>query len=30
MFAIMLDPQFKSLQIVENVVGCGNAIYITF
>jgi hypothetical protein len=26
MMAIMLDPHFKALQIVENFVGCGNAI----
>jgi hypothetical protein len=26
MFAIMLDPHFKFLQIVENYVGCGKTI----
>jgi hypothetical protein len=26
MLAIMLDPQFKSLQIMENLVGSGDAI----
>jgi hypothetical protein len=27
MFAIMLDPHFKSLQIMEKYVGCGETIY---
>jgi hypothetical protein len=26
MFALMLDPQFKSLRVVENYVGCGACI----
>jgi hypothetical protein len=31
MFAIyMLDPQFESLWVVKNFVGCGNAIWLAF
>jgi hypothetical protein len=30
MFAIMLDPWFKSLQVVEVLVGHGNAIRFAF
>ncbi len=30
MMAIMLDPRFKALHIVENLVGCENAIQLTF
>jgi hypothetical protein len=30
MVAIMLDPLFKALRIVENLVGCRNAIQLTF
>jgi hypothetical protein len=26
MLALLLDPHFKSLQVVESFVGCGNAI----
>jgi hypothetical protein len=26
MLALMLDPHYKSLKVVENHVGCGNAI----
>jgi hypothetical protein len=26
MMVIMLDPRFKALRMVENLVGCGNAI----
>jgi hypothetical protein len=29
-FAIMFDPCFKSLKVVENYVGCGACIRITF
>jgi hypothetical protein len=28
MLALMLDPRYKSLQVFENCVGCGNAIHI--
>jgi hypothetical protein len=28
MLALMVDPHYKSLQIVENYVGHGNAIYL--
>jgi len=28
MFALMLDPRFKSLKVVENYVGCGAFIYL--
>jgi hypothetical protein len=28
MLALMLDLCYKSLQIVENYVGCGNAIFL--
>jgi hypothetical protein len=27
MLAIMLDPRFKSLRLVENYVGCGATIH---
>ncbi len=30
MMAIMLDPHFKALHIMENLVGCMNAIWLTF
>jgi hypothetical protein len=30
MMAIMLDPHFKALWIVEGLVGCGNAIKLAF
>ncbi len=30
MLAIMLDPHFKSLWIVENYVGCGVTIHFVF
>jgi len=30
MVAIMLDPRFKTLRIVENLVGCRNAIQFAF
>jgi hypothetical protein len=30
MFARMLTPRFKSFQVVENLVGCGEAIQLTF
>jgi hypothetical protein len=30
MLAIMLDPRFKSLQIVENFVGLGATIHLAF
>ncbi len=30
MLALMLDPHYKSLQVVENYVGCGNAIRLAF
>jgi len=30
MFATMLNPTFKSLQAVENLVGCGEAIQLAF
>jgi hypothetical protein len=26
MFALMLDPRFKSLRVMENYVGCGACI----
>jgi hypothetical protein len=28
MFALMFDPRFKSLKVVENYVGCGTCIYL--
>jgi hypothetical protein len=28
MLALMLDPCYKSIQVVENYVGCGNVIYL--
>jgi hypothetical protein len=28
MLAFMLDPYFKSLQVVQNFVGCGNVIHL--
>jgi len=30
MIAIMLDPCFKALRVVESLVGCGNIIILTF
>jgi hypothetical protein len=30
MLAIMFDPCFKSLKVVENYVGCGACIRLTF
>jgi hypothetical protein len=30
MLALMLDSCYKSLRIVENHVGCGNAIHLAF
>jgi hypothetical protein len=30
MMTIMLDPRFKVLHIVENLVGCGDSIRLTF
>jgi hypothetical protein len=29
MLALMLDPRFKSLRVVENYVGCGTCIHLT-
>jgi hypothetical protein len=30
MLALMLDPYYKSLHVVKNYVGHGNAIHLTF
>ncbi len=28
MLALLLDPRFKSLHVMESFMGCGNAIYL--